>query len=400
MTPPQPDHARREREEDQEEPAGCRGKRNAAGARPAAGTGFLTSTRGISTAVVGRGEHFGSRPAGNGARLIEQAPRAAEEGDEGGILRRSARGAAGRADKGAAAPRAPLAPGLKSVWTAAREASRPLGTNAGLKSDASRRGRSRRAWVSAPILSALCPADRGALVCICRWFHRHRGTDANEGSLRMQMKVPSFAALVCSGSFLPPAGIPAPRSLLRRPAGLSKPSLVHGVRGLSHAPTKTPLLVAVLTQNARKGTKGFGENPEKKSSGDFSAEQMKATPGAFSKQTASESRGTPLKSPAATAGNWNPAPASARRGLRLAQVPELMISRAGAGRRDINRKLNHLGAFCRLPAAAGRGLQRWKRRPWRFCSLPKALPTPHLLCPPRVMGSGRAVPFPEHFSPD
>lgn len=170
------------------------------------------------------GVEFGSHLAGNGAKLLEQAPRAAKEGDEGGILRR-------RADKGAAAPRAPLARGLKASGPPPTQPhSTPPGTNIGLKNDTSRRGRSRRARVPAPISSALSPADRGPSFAFAVGF-----------LARMQMKVPSFAALVCSPSFLPPAGIAAPQVLFHHPTRLSKPS--PGPRGSGALPRaqKTPL---------------------------------------------------------------------------------------------------------------------------------------------------------------
>lgn len=170
------------------------------------------------------GVEFGSHLAGNGAKLLEQAPRAAKEGDEGGILRR-------RADKGAAALRAPLARGLKASGPPPTQPhSTPPGTNIGLKNDTSRRGRSRRARVPAPISSALSPADRGPSFAFAVGF-----------LARMQMKVPSFAALVCSPSFLPPAGIAAPQVLFHHPTRLSKPS--PGPRGSGALPRaqKTPL---------------------------------------------------------------------------------------------------------------------------------------------------------------
>lgn len=121
--------------------------------------------------------------------------------------------------------------GSQSIRTAANPASQhPPGTNIGLKNDTSRRGRSRRARVPAPISSALSPADRGPSFAFAVGF-----------LARMQMKVPSFAALVCSPSFLPPAGIAAPQVLFHHPTRLSKPS--PGPRGSGALPRaqKTPL---------------------------------------------------------------------------------------------------------------------------------------------------------------
>lgn len=52
-----------------------------------------------------------------------------------------------------------------------------------------------------------------------------------------------------------------------------------------------------------------------------------------------------------------------------------------------------------LWAASGcrKGAEEVEELLGRFCSLPKALPMPHL---PQGMGSGRAVPFPKCFTPN
>lgn len=94
--------------------------------------------------------------------------------------------------------------GAQSIQTTAPRASQPPNrTKIGLKNDTSRRGRSPGARVC-----ALSPAERGpSFACAL-------GVLAG-----MQMKVPSFAALVCSLSFLPPAGIAAPRVLFHHPTG-------------------------------------------------------------------------------------------------------------------------------------------------------------------------------------
>lgn len=92
----------------------------------------------------------------------------------------------------------------QSIQTAAPRASQPPNrTKIGLKNNTSRKGRSHGAGVC-----ALSPAERGpSFACAL-------GVLAG-----MQMKVPSFAALVCSPSFLPPAGIAAPRVLFHHPTG-------------------------------------------------------------------------------------------------------------------------------------------------------------------------------------